>query len=46
MLYFPKKYAHELASDYKIQERLVNGVTIFLKQSSEDWKLGKYAFLF
>ena len=39
MRYFPKKYAYELASDYKIQERLLRGLAVFLKESSEDWKL-------
>lgn len=37
--FFPKQYAYEFASDYKIQERLLRGLAIFLKQTSEDWKL-------
>lgn len=37
--FFPKEYAYEFACDYKIQERLLKGLAIFLKQTSEDWKL-------
>jgi len=42
MTYFPRKYACELASDYKIQERCLRGLAMFLKESSEDWKMGEY----
>lgn len=46
MEYFPSKYAYELSADYKIQERLLKGVALFLKETSEDWKLGDFAKYF
>ena len=44
--YFPEKYVREFASDYKIQERLLRGLALFLKEGSEDWKLEGYAKYF
>lgn len=44
--FFPQKYVFEFVADYKIQERLIDGVTHFMQESSEDWKLGEYATLF
>lgn len=28
--YFPAQYVYELATDYKIQERLINGFSFFM----------------
>jgi hypothetical protein len=42
LVYFPSNYAHEFAVDFKIQERLLRGLAIHLKESSEDWKLGDH----
>jgi hypothetical protein len=40
--YFPQKYVYELAADYKIQERLIKSLALFLKETTEDWKMGEY----
>jgi hypothetical protein len=40
--YFPKKYIYEFATDYKLQERLVDGVTFFMNQVNNEWNLGDY----
>lgn len=40
--YFPKKYVYELATDYKIQERLINGFSFFMYHVNNSWKLGNY----
>ena len=34
LTYFPEKYVHELAADYKIQERLIKCLALFLKETA------------
>jgi hypothetical protein len=40
--YFPTKYVYELVTDYKLQEKLVDGVTFFMDQVENEWNLGDY----
>lgn len=42
---FPRRYAYELATDYRIQERIVDGLTTYLQEVAQ-WNLAQHAVYF